>query len=140
MDNKRRSDDRSLRAWWSRWRGFIGYVALVAMFAFSIFRIESERMARSDAVAAIIEIGCETDNGQDRLLGSLVAVSLEGAEGQDLTDREQQGLELFEAALVDLTATTPCSDLIEAFRNGEPPDIPETNFEGDELPPPGTGR
>lgn len=115
----------------------------------TVERLDDEREARVDSAAAIILLGCVTDNNQDRLLANLVEVSLSGStfgggiDPADLTPYqlevvtaiaavqeaaarapETEQAKVFEQALEDLQSRVPCRRIVRQYRSGEPVPIP----------------
>lgn len=105
-----------------------------------------ERQARSEAVATVIEYGCNTDNFQDKQLAKLIQVSLSGGGGfgggidpNDLTPFELQVIgaiahvqhlaesapptqtqEVFEQTEAELRDLADCEEIVKAFLAGQP--------------------
>lgn len=96
-------------------------VILTAAVTFVITRIENEREARAGSVADLIDLFCTQNNDQDTLLGTLVAISLEGAPPRErLNAQERDGLRVFREALFELRDPTECARLVLRFQEGEP--------------------
>lgn len=124
--------------------------ALVVVFAVSagttvylLHKSNAERNARVQTVSQILQSGCATDNGQDKLLARLVAASLsqqggsfgEGIDPSTLTPFDLQVLatiakvsaatqtpltDKFRHVLHKLRNLTDCSAVVQAYLNGDP--------------------
>lgn len=129
--------------------GVIGFtkIATIAQDAKdAVTTAEEERHARSEAVATVIEYGCNTDNFQDQQLANLIRVSLDGGGGfgggidpNDLTPFELQVIgaiahvqalsesappthtqEVFQQTEAELRDLADCEEIVQAFLAGEP--------------------
>lgn len=97
----------------------IGSVANDAQDA--IDTANAERAARSATVAQVIDFGCSTDNGQDRLLAKLVAASIDpqqgafgdGVDPNTLTPFDLQVL----ATIAKVSAAQPTNPLTRKFKH-----------------------
>lgn len=100
------------------WLGGTGYA--IYKNAQAIDQITAERSTRINTVAQILDQGCSTDNGQDKLLAKLIAASLsqtggfgEGIDPSTLTPFDLQVL----ATIAKVTAAQPQSPLTDKFRH-----------------------
>lgn len=106
----------------------------------------AERKARSEAVATVIEFGCNTDNFQDKQLAKLIRVSLDQGGGfggeidpNALTPFELQVIaaiahiqqlsqsgpathtqQVFEETEKELRDLADCAEIVDAFLAGQP--------------------
>jgi hypothetical protein len=136
----------ALRAMWSALAIFLIAAAIAAWQIIEhVDDIEAERQDRIQNMAGIIDDNCETNNEQDQLLATLVAVSISGnssfGDGIDrtqLTEFEAQVLaainkvqslqgdqrdvltSVFEKKLADLRDLTDCAEAVSRFIAGDP--------------------
>jgi hypothetical protein len=83
----------------------------------SIRQIKAEREIRRTAQTEINRYVCRENNKQDRILASLLAISLKGSEERrgELTPDQLEALTVFQRALRALEHETPCNALAIAF-------------------------
>jgi hypothetical protein len=112
----------ALGRWWQRYVGAIAFVMVLIIGAIGFWQNDSrqqsqetERKARVKAQAEINFYVCSENNKQDRILASLLAISIGNASDKPLTKRQSSALAVFEEALRQLRALTPCNALAEAF-------------------------
>lgn len=74
-----------------------------------------ERTVRRAVQAEVNRYVCDQNNRQDRLLASLLAVSLQGAAHRHLTSAQLKSVRIFRRALRELRSETPCHAIAEAF-------------------------
>jgi hypothetical protein len=119
------------RTW--RRRAVIGFAMLLAAVAVGFWRmqveiqenerqdatIEAERDARVEITADVIRRTCETDNKQDDLLATLVAVSIADVDPKALSDADLRGLRIFRQSLRELRNTPNCEKRVADFLDPE---------------------
>lgn len=77
-------------------------------------QLEEERFFRSRVQAEINRYVCSENNKQDRLLASLLAITLRDADPA-LTVEQQEALAVFLRVLRDLRREAPCEAIVQAF-------------------------
>lgn len=122
---RERSRD-SVRDFWSDHRGFIAWIVLVLVIGISqiqlyvlnnethdaVGQVENERSSRINALNSVNVFFCQANNQQDRILGKLLAITLEGAPPADqLTEEQRVQLRAFRRAERNLNEPTDCKEL-----------------------------
>lgn len=103
------------------WAMVVAGLLWVGSTTYAIWRVENERSNRAMSVAGLIDVFCTQNNDQDTLLGTLVAISLDGAPPRErLNAQEREGLRVFREALYELRDPTECARLVLRFEQGEP--------------------
>jgi hypothetical protein len=78
-------------------------------------QVRQERIVRSHVQAEINRYVCSENNKQDRLLASLLDISLRGADDSTLTPEQEEALVVFLRVLRDLRNEAPCQAIVQAF-------------------------